>query len=46
MDGNEPFWLFLGVVAIMAAFALLRGVRRGRCDEKGEQAAKEGRRPN
>lgn len=28
MDGNEPFWLFLGVVAIMAAFALLRGVRR------------------
>jgi hypothetical protein len=28
MDGNEPFWLFLGVVAILAAFALVRGARR------------------
>lgn len=27
-DGNEPFWLFLGVVAILAAFALVRGARR------------------
>lgn len=27
-DGNEPFWLFVGVVAIMAAFALVRGARR------------------
>ncbi|RST84897.1 hypothetical protein EJC49_18275 [Aquibium carbonis] len=28
MDGNEPFWLFLGVVAIMAAFAMVRNGRR------------------
>lgn len=28
MDGNEPFWLFLGVVAILAAFALVRRARR------------------
>ena len=28
MDGNEPFWLFLGLVAIMATFALIRRTRR------------------
>jgi hypothetical protein len=28
LDGNEPFWLFLGVVALMAAFALIRRARR------------------
>lgn len=28
VDGNEPFWLFLGVVAIMATFALVRRARR------------------
>jgi hypothetical protein len=30
MDGNQPFWLFLGVVALLAAFALIRKARRRR----------------
>lgn len=30
LDGNEPFWLFLGVVALLAAFALARRARRRR----------------
>jgi uncharacterized membrane protein YgcG len=34
MDGNEPFWLFAGVVAIMAAFALVRKLR-GRAARPG-----------
>ncbi len=28
MDGNEPFGLFLGAVALLAAFALIRRARR------------------
>jgi hypothetical protein len=29
LNGNEPFWLFLGVVALLAAVALIRKALRG-----------------
>jgi hypothetical protein len=37
MGGNGPLFLFLGVVAVMAAFVLARRAVRGRRDERGRR---------
>jgi hypothetical protein len=40
MDGGEPLFLFLGVVAVMAAFALVKTASRGRRDARGRLPAR------